>query len=316
MTRPVEQWIGAYYPDEMMLEPRSRAILCLLFDKVVCHFPVADMACGGGHGWSEFYSDSLLVDEGVLELREEVLLPEVEVDFSPGHYWGTQEEFDQFLQLQITAMALNTCVESGAVPVTDNSNWPVPVSLTKRVDFLRLAKFQAVALAIQSLEITIPPIAEIPDEDILKARDELREQLMPFRCSMLSLAPIVRSGIQSEASSEAIYKEATYIAETTVAPALYELRERLSKEKGRFWRRLILKGSTIIPKFVLNWMTKDALSASIASLTAAKDLALEITNREALLTSLKSQGGLGYLLSVAGHPSFSSVRNKVKYESE
>lgn len=305
MTRPVEQWIGAYYP-EMMLEPRSKAILCLLFDKVVCHFPVADMACGGGYGISEVISDDPLVEAGVLELREELLLPEVEVNFSPGHYWGTEEEFGQFVQLQITTMALNTCAESGAVPVTDNPNWPVPISLTKKIDFLRFAQLQAVALGVQSIEIAIPLIAGIPDADILKARDELRDQLVPFRRSMLALAPTVRGGIQSGASLAEIYKEARYIVETNVAPALYELQDRLSKEKGRFWRKLILKGSTVIPKFVLNWTTKGALLAAIDSLGDAKDLALKVVDRGALLTSLKSQGGLGYLLSVADHPSFKS----------
>ncbi len=306
MTRVVEQWIGAYYPSEIIAKPRSKAILCLLFDKVVCHFPVADMACGGGHGISDFFADDTLVEAGVLELREELLLPEVEVNPSSGEYWGTEEEFNRFVNMQITAMALNTCACSGAVPVTDNPEWVIPASLIGKIDFLRFAKLQAVVLAIQSLDIAIPAIAEISDEDILKARDQLSEQLAPFRRSMLALAPMVREGIQSGASLPDMHKEARYIVETNVAPALHELQDRLAKEKGRFWRKLILKGSTVIPKFVLNWTTKGALLAAIDSLGDAKDLALEVMGREALLSSLKSEGGLGYLLSVREHPSFKS----------
>lgn len=306
MTRLLEQWIGAYYPAEIISKPRSRAIFCLLFDKIVCHFPVADMACGGGHGISEAHGDDPLVEAGVLELKEELLLPEVEARFSVGHYWGTEEEFNQFIQLQITSMALNTCANTGAVPITDNSGWLVPALFTKKIDILRFAHFQAAALAVKSLEIAIPPIAEIPDSDILKARNELSEQLVPFRRSMLTLAPIVRDGIESGASLADIYKEANYIVETNVAPALHELQNRLLKEKGRFWRKLILKGSKVIPKFILNWTTKGALLATINSLGDVKDLALEVIDRETLLTSLKTQGGLGYLLAVADYPSFKS----------
>ena len=103
-----DQWVGVYYPHEMMASSRSRAITCLLFDRIVLHFPVADMACGGGHGWSEdVLGDSQLVKAGILEAREEILLPDVEVDFSPGHFWGTPDEFNEFVQLQITSMAFS-----------------------------------------------------------------------------------------------------------------------------------------------------------------------------------------------------------------
>lgn len=307
----VEQWIGAYYPHEMILDQRSKAILCLLFDKIVCHFPVSDMTCGGGSGMSECFSDDPLVKSGVVELREEVLLSEVQVNFAQGHYWGTEEEFNQFVELQITAMALNTCVDHGAVPVTDSPNWPIPASLARKADLVRFAHIQAAALAVQSLEVAIPPIAELVEDDILEARVQLREQLVPFRRSMLALAPIVRDGIQSEASLGEIYEEAKYVVETNVAPALYELHDRLSKEKGRFWRKLIIKGSGVIPKFVLNWTTKGALLAAIDSLGDVKDLTLEVVEREALLASLKSHGALGYLLSVADHPSFKSKGKKL-----
>jgi len=262
------------------------------------------MACGGGSGISEFFSDDPLVEAGVLELREEILLPEVEIDSSIGSYWGTEEEFNQFVQLQITAMALNTCADSGAIPITDDPSWSVPASVIEKIDIVRLARFQAAALAIKSLEIAIPPIAEIPDEDVIRAREELEEQLVPFRCSMLALAPTVRNGIESDSSLEEIYKEAGYVVETNVVPALQELQNRLLKEKRRFWRRLLLKGGVLAPKFAINWTTRGALFAALESLEDTKDIARVVIERGDLLTSLKSQGGLGYLLSVAEHPIF------------
>ncbi|MCX5994660.1 MAG: hypothetical protein NTV59_01475 [Chloroflexi bacterium] len=315
MTKPAEQWVGAYYP-ETILEPRSKAILCLLFDKVICHFPVADMVCAGGQGMSEFLNDDPLVKAEVLEIREEFLLPDIEVKFSPGFFWGTDEEFNQFAQLQVTAMALNSCVDTGAVPLTDNPDWPIPASMTKKIDVLRFARLQAVALGMQSLEIALPPIANLSDDDILQARDDLMEQLIPFRHSMLKLAPTVRDGIQSEVSLSEIYKEARYVVETKVAPSLFELQDRLSKEKGRFWRRLILRSSVFIPKFIVSWTTKGALSAAVNSLSEAKDLAVAFIEHERLLTSLKSEGGLGYLLSVSDNLSTKSKKRRAPWQRQ
>ena len=312
MKRGCEQWVGAYYPNEMMEGSRARAILCLLFDKVVCHFPISDMACGGTSGLSEeCFADDPLVKAGVVEVIEEVFLPEDEVSY----YWGTEEEFNQFRKLQITAMAMNTCAHGSSVPITDDSDWPIPAYLTQNIDLARFAQFQAVALAVRSLEIALPSIADLTDEDILRARDDLKEQLAPFRRSMLTLAPTLRDGMKSGASLAEIYKEASYIVETNVSPALFELQDRLSKEKGRFWRRLILESSAVVPKFVVSWTTKGALSAAINSIGDVKDLALDVMEHERLLTSLKSQGGLGYLLSVADNLSTKSKKRRGSKQS-
>lgn len=48
--------------------------------------------------------------------------------------------------------------------------------------------------------ITLPAITDITDEKILLAREDLKDQLIPFRNSMLSLAPLLRSGIENDDS--------------------------------------------------------------------------------------------------------------------
>ncbi len=55
-------WIGAYYPDSVLSQPRARTILCLLFDKIICNFPITSMDCEGGSGVTEFFNDSPLVE--------------------------------------------------------------------------------------------------------------------------------------------------------------------------------------------------------------------------------------------------------------
>lgn len=297
-----EEWIGVYYPNEYVDNPNSKAIFCLLFDKLICNFPVADFACGGGRGLSEIYDDDPLVKEGIIEVREEILLPEVENNFTPGLYWGTEEEFDKYRLAQVTTMALEaTKKNNGMVPVTDSCNWHVPNSVFSEYNFKRYALFQAAALAINSIEISLPSIASISEENILEACYKLRDQLIPFRYTMLKLAPLVRKGIDSDISISEIYDEAKYIVETSIGPTLYELKERMIKEKGSFWTKLIVKGGLAIPKFAFNWMTKDPIKAAIESINDTKDIALDIFNCESVMNSLWKQGGFGYLLKLANY---------------
>lgn len=289
-------WKAAYYPKEMIEDQRTKTILCLLFDKIVCHFPVSDMACGGGSGISDFFSDGPLVKAGIIELEEETLLPHID-----------EEDFDKYIDLQITAMALQKCQQQSIVPVTDNINFQIPAFILKENNILRNAKFQAASIAISSIEMVLPSIDKVDDEDILRLRDELSDELIPFRRSMLKLAPLIRQYTDEDASIKEMYNEANYIAETSIIPALEILREKIEREEGVFWRKLLLKSGAILPKFMLNWTQKSILSAAIDSVGDFSDLALSSIDRQALIDSIKCEGGLGFLLSLEKYP-----RNKSK----
>lgn len=297
-------WIGAYYPSSVLTQSRTRTIMCLLFDKIICTFPIADMDCGGGSGVSQFYSDSPLVDEDILELREEFLLDEIERDFTKGFFWGTEKESDRYLELQITKMAINLCDKDNIVPITNNRKMTIPATLIEKNKLLRFAHLQAAALAIQSLEIALPSFENISDDDILEARLKLKEQLMPFRRAMLMMSPLVRSGINNDATLTELYSEAKYIADTKIAPALDEIKDKLYKERGRFWRRLIMKGGVSIPKLAFNWATKGALAASVIGIDDLKNLAVDAIDYESTIETLINKGGMGFLLKVSEYPKF------------
>ncbi len=102
MSDVKDQWVGMYYPDYPIDSPRSKTILGLLFDSVICHIPISDMDCGGGSGASQIFEDDLLVEEGVIEFREEFFLPGMDPKSSPEHFWGNDEDLEQFQRLQVS----------------------------------------------------------------------------------------------------------------------------------------------------------------------------------------------------------------------
>lgn len=292
------EWIAAYYPSDLVDDQRVKTLFCLLYDRVVFHFPVAHMACGGGHGISELYSNDPLVEEGILDLREEFLLDEIDGDFSPGHPWGTDEEFQRYRDLNVTGMALLCCERENAIPATNRPTVPIPISLLTPRDLSRAAGIQAGALAIQSLNLTLPPFSTLESHDILEARDRLRDQLVPFRSAMFALAPKVRSGINSDASFDELYKEARYLVKTDVLPRLDELKRRLELERGTFWRKLIQKVGSQLPSIALKWISGASAAAAVDAAKLSGGAVAQAIDNEKLANDLLSNGGLGYLLSV------------------
>ncbi|MEW6411663.1 MAG: hypothetical protein AB1483_04215 [Candidatus Zixiibacteriota bacterium] len=293
-----EGWIGAYYPSDLVNDQRLKTVLCLIYDKVVVHFALGGMACGGGHGMTEMFSSDPLVQEGVLDLREEYPLDDIEDDFRRQFPSLEEVELDKIWDFHVTGMALKCCVVEGAVPVTDKVDAPLPLSVLTQVDIRRAAAFQASALAVQSLELILPAFATLSSQDILETRESLRDQLTPFRAAMLALAPKVRSAIDSDAPPAEIYREAKYIAETDILPRLEELKRRLVFERGARWRRLIGKVGSHLPSITLKWFTGGGISAAIDAAKVGGSIAAQAFDDDLSTRKLLSNVGLGYLVSL------------------
>jgi hypothetical protein len=293
-------WKGVYYPEEFVNNKHTRTLLCLLFDKVICHFPVSYMSCGGGHGMSQdLFGENLLVKAGVMELEEEFLLDEVDKLVDDWEFkGGWPKDFDKYVNLQVAGMAVMKCQDKTFVPVTDNSKFQVPTLILNQFDLTRNARLQAVAAAIASLEIILPPIVGLEDEDILRLREELQEELIPFRRIMLRLSPQIRNYLDDGASIQDVYKEAKYVIDTSVRPILGECRARIEQEKNAFWRRVLLKTGGALPKFIMNWAEKSLISAAVDAVKDLSDLGASAINNELLLENMKRQGGFGFLLSL------------------
>lgn len=285
-------WTAVYYPKEAIENQHSKAILCLLFDKVICHIPFVPMPCGYGQFMRDYSTDNgILADEDVIEYcqTESVIENEDDID---------SQGIDSYVDLQITTMALERCKEDAAVPVTDKPSIKIPASIIEEIDILRNAKLQATVIAVSSVEMVLPPINELSEEDILIAREKLSDQLIPFRRNMLKLSPLLRNMINENSTVKDIYAEARYLTETSIMPALSELRERIEKEKGVFWRKLLMRSGKILPKFILNWSQKNLISAAIDSLGDLTDIGISSIDRQSFIDNLKKEGGLGFLLSL------------------
>lgn len=295
MDLDITKWSAVYYPDPFIEDRRTLTTMSLLFDQIICHSVCSDMACGGGSGMmGDMWHDDggELVDAGVVLLDEQVLDPNIGFQYY-------ESDFDTFYLMQVTAVVVNTVREKRAIPVASQSAWPIPAAVLAAPDFASDAQGQAVALATECLSLVLPRFAALSNEDILEAREKLAEHLVPFRSSMLQLAPALRSALDARAGADEVRAEARYIVETTVAPVVLEIERRIERENSRFWRRLLMKGGSILPKLVINWATKGGIAAAVESIATCSALAVEGINQEAFLDSLMQDGAIGYLLAVS-----------------
>lgn len=285
-----------------MASPRSYAITCLFFDKVVCHFPIFCSPCGQcqGNPFSDcvaYDEYPLLVESGVLDVAQQELVPGVGDDLP----WDSDQGFEEYCKLQVTAMAMDLCSTTGAVPITNSAAWPIPANMLCDLDLFRSTRIQASALAMQSVEVVLPPFANMTDDGILQLREELKEQLIPFRRAMVALSPTVRSAMGSGATLMDVYREAKYVVDTRVVPALEDLKDKLRKEKKKFWRQLIFKAGAVLPNIVLNWTTQGAISAAVDAVNRSEGLILGALDHDHLVRALVGEGGLGFLLALGDH---------------
>ncbi|BBD09764.1 hypothetical protein [Desulfovibrio ferrophilus] len=292
-----QEWVAASYPLDILEDQRLKTLFCLLFDRVVLHFPIAHTGCGGGWGITGEFEDPL-IHEGVIDLREEFFLDEIIATEYPSSYVGLEdEEFERYFDLNVAGMALKCCSEEGAVPATWKIETPVPLYMLAKFNVNSCADLQASALAIQSLDLTLPSFSTLNSYDILEARELLKDQLGPFRTAMYSLAPSIRSAISSGASLDDVCAEAKYLAQTTIIPQLEDLNRKLKLERGAFWRKLILKVAGRLPSIAFKWMSCTEQEALLDVAKLAQGVGMQALESDSFRKQLLLNEGLGFLIA-------------------
>jgi len=80
--------------------------------------------------------------------------------------------------------------------------------------------------------LVLPACLSISAEDILDAREKLRNELTPFRMAMQKLTIALRPLLRDNASSEQLKREARFLAEAQVEPALRIFSEGSNRKRG------------------------------------------------------------------------------------
>lgn len=149
--------------------------------------------------------------------------------------------------LYYPANALVFAAKNNLPLVNDNPNLPVPgLSGASPKDN---AKLLAAILTVESIRVAMPEIPVLTPEELAEFRSEVRVHVKPFRNAILGLAKQINSGIKADAKIADVQASARFLVETTVAPAVEELRGVLADTR-KFWYRKAVKYGVKAPTLV------------------------------------------------------------------
>lgn len=312
---------GFYYPDYIIENNASLSNFCLYFDEIhlaptiAFKFSQPDSAAGkpgiftfpfdpnnGQEGMNVFpFKDYLEEELSPFEIKNELLLNKVLYRKFPSEFMEYIRNNDSIEQLNkyldnrsdyrngdirhqlkaiITSLMTFWHFSNNSIPISDDFETPCPISS----NYLKSsAKSLSSFLAQECLELVLPSCVAATPEDILEAREKLKDELLPFRMSMCKLAFTFRKELlDNNVAYNDIKQEGKFFVETNVEPALYELRRKVNLEKGKFWSRIFGKilgwtsliGQTFIapsPKLIFDAI-KRASTDTDDLLLSAKDL--------------------------------------------
>lgn len=138
------------------------------------------------------------------------------------------------LLLRIAPTSLFLAKENNWVLVGDRADMPFPV-MSER---LSEVKALSAVIAEECLRLVLPACLSTSPEEILDAREKLKNELTPFRMAMQKLTLALRSLLGENPSADHLRREARFLVESQVEPALLDLHRRVEQERGKLWRRL------------------------------------------------------------------------------
>lgn len=185
----------------------------------------------------------------------------------------------------------------GAVPVICDKTANIHrfKSSTNKMDIN--AQSLACILAMKSIELIIPPTKPADSDTILEARYKLRDLLPPFWSSMLKLSVDLRKRVSNDMPIEQIMFEGKELVDTTVLPALIELKQKLRKEHRDWFHKIIYPVADGIKLLIGNSkLTPEGLMR--AGLYSSLDIIDGAYSQKRAVDLLKLENGLTYLLEL------------------
>lgn len=190
--------------------------------------------------------------------------------------------------------SFSNMIEEGYIPLVTKY---IPFNKQRKNLHQTTAKQLAVLLAMKSVEMILPCTKAASPEDILEARNKLKDHLPPFWSAMLKLSSRLKECIKKCSTTDELIKEGQDLIDTTVRPALIDLNNKLEKERKKWFYRILShlnKGlglSLSNPPITQQQLITNAL---IMGTDVIKDTARNMQTIE----SLKNEAGLTFLLEL------------------
>lgn len=186
---------------------------------------------------------------------------------------------------------MNSLIDQGASPIVGKYHIDLNENHKERL----CSKSLASLLAMKSVELVLPAMKKAEPEIILEARDRLKDQLPLFWASMLELSTKLKTEINQDMKPNDVFFETQEIVDTTVLPALVELKEKINKEKKNWFYKILNPVFDGVKMFMGNpKLTTENLV--ITGLSTGMNITSNFIEQEYEIQKMKREAGLTFLL--------------------
>jgi len=258
-----ERLCAVYHPAVTIRNKTTLATLCLYFDEVHCipFFPLFQSKKGGlkdfqiilpfaveGDEVSSFLTDSGPLEDEVLfydretigrVIREET--PDTEQLWALAERVFKQGHIDMHNIVRSCVIGM-LAERRGWIPVGDEPDIPTPFPPAVYSSLENLSFPDAE----ECFRLSLPVCRSVPPQDILEAREKLKDELLGFRKAMKRLSSLVLTQLDSFSLPD-LSQEAKSVAENAVEPALNDLRMKIEYEEDTAWKRAFGSSLTSVP---------------------------------------------------------------------
>lgn len=209
-----------------------------------------------------FHND--LIGGSISEFSHRLLTGNVPIDDFMKFFAGETKEkhiYDEFTKnnpelkddyhIRISSTAYDLATKNDWVLIGDQSEIQLPFMSFDE----RNIKLLTTMLAEECLRIVLPKCLSLNSEDILLAREKLKDELIPFRITLQKMSAILRDGIKNCKNINELKLEAKFVVENQVEPALNDIIRRIEIEKDKLWIKIFGKVIGWIPFVAKGFLT-------------------------------------------------------------
>ena len=178
-----------------------------------------------------------------------------------------------------------------------NDNPALPVPSVGGADLKANAKNLATILALESVRFALPSLRPLSIKELAEFRAEVKDLVQPFRRAMVRLSQDLNLAILSDSKLADVQNEAAFLVETTVAPALEEMKLALEKPTTTWYSRAV-DVAKAVPEMVGAFATMPTSLALATGLAKASGILADIRDSELEKEGIGKRGGFHYLLKL------------------
>lgn len=258
-----ERLCAVYHPTVTITNKITLSTLCFYFDEVHCipFFPlyeskrsdlkdfqiVIPFAVEGGE-ISSFLTDSGPLEDEVLFYHRETIgrvireeTPDTEQLWALAESVFKQGHADMHSIVRSSVIGM-LAERRGWIPVGDEPDLPTPLPPAAHSS-LRNLSFPD---AEECFRLPLPVCRSVLPQDILEARENLKDELLGFRKAMQKLLSVVLTQVDGFSLPD-LSREAKSVAENAVEPALNDLRLRIEQGDDTAGKRTFGSELTLVP---------------------------------------------------------------------